>query len=37
MAPLYEAINAEFVSKEEGQNSRTVYRGAMDKEWTILS
>lgn len=36
MAPLHQAINTEFAFKEEGQNGRAVYRGAMDKDWSVL-
>ena len=36
MAPLYKAINAEFVRRDE-KDGRSVYGGKIDPEWTIIT
>ncbi|GJE87432.1 thioesterase family protein [Phanerochaete sordida] len=37
MAPLSQAVNAEFAYREDGKDGRAVYRGTHDEEWTVLS
>ena len=37
MAPLTDAINAEFAHRESGKGGKAVYRGEVDGEWTVLA